>query len=118
MSAVASVDSYELAPANHNNMTAEQMLMSGVNNGKFDTQRYNGFQFLMQGTTNKTKSKNHRSVALANVTKQQHKHRRSVNFNTSQSSQILKTWILLDNQSTVDVFDNDELLQNIRAGTG
>jgi hypothetical protein len=101
-------------------MTAEQLLMSGVDNGEFDNQRYNGFQFLMQGTTNKSKSKNRRSVTLTNVNvnKQQQKQRRSVNFNTSQSSRIPKTWILLDNQSTVDVFHNDELLQNIREGTG
>jgi hypothetical protein len=106
----ASVGSSESAPAdnnnNDNNMTAEQLLMSGVNNGKFNNQRYNGFQFLMHGTPHHTKSKNSRSVALTNVTKQK------------QSSRIPKTWILLDNQSTVDVFHNDKLLKNIRAGEG
>jgi hypothetical protein len=127
MSAVASVKpdadsakSNDSPPSDHNDMTAKQLLMSGVDNGEFDNQRYNGFQFLMQGTTNKSKSKNRRSVTLTNVNvnKQQQKQRRSVNFNTSQSSRIPKTWILLDNQSTVDVFHNDELLQNIREGTG
>jgi hypothetical protein len=82
----ASVDSHASTPSDDNNLTAEQLLMSGVDNGEFDNQRYNGFQFLMQGTANKTKPKNCRSVTLTNVNKQQPKQRRSVNFNTSQSS--------------------------------
>ena len=37
-----------------------------------------------------------------------------VALNAGQESRIPKTWILLDNQSTVDVFHNDDLLENIR----
>jgi hypothetical protein len=106
------------APANDNHSTAEQMLMSGINCGKFDNNCYMGFQFIKNGTTNKTTSKNRRSVTKQPKPKSIRKDCRSVALNTTQASHIPKSWILLDNQSTVDVFHNDELLKNIREGDG
>ena len=73
--------------------SGEQLLMAGVESGEFDRSQYSttaGFNFLNDA----------RSVGIA--------------LNAGQESRIPKTWILLDNQSTVDVFHNDDLLENIR----
>jgi hypothetical protein len=58
----------------------------------FDDADHVHFQFLMTG-----KHSDHRSVVL-----------------NQPAGAVPKLWILLDNQSTVDVFYNKELLQNIR----
>ena len=69
--------------------TGATMLLAGMANCEFDDNDLTtGFQFL----TN----------AGATVLK------------CSTSSAVPKTWILLDNQSTVDVFHNSSLLKNIR----
>jgi hypothetical protein len=62
--------------------------MSGVTNGKFDDKDYIAFLF------------------------QQH------SFKMNKDGQILSSWILLDNQSTVDVLHNEDLLDNIHNGDG
>jgi hypothetical protein len=69
--------------------TAEQMLMAGVESGEFDD--VVGFNF-------------HQESEVATKIKQE--------------GRVPKSWILLDNQSTVDVFHNASLLVNIRPGTG
>jgi hypothetical protein len=69
--------------------TAATMITAGVEAGEFD---YGGehFQFLQ--------------------------HEQAVVMKTGAG--VPKTWILLDNQSTVDVFYNGDLLMNIREGKG
>ena len=64
------------------------LLLSGVAEGEFDDDITNGFQFLTH--TNETVFQSNGGAAVPN------------------------TWILLDNQSTVDVFHNAKLLRNIR----
>ena len=71
--------------------TAENLLMSGVADGEFDEGNHVAFQF-----------------------QQQH----SYSLEMSENSRIPSSWILLDNQSTVDVFHNEDLLDNIRDGDG
>jgi len=67
--------------------TGATLLMDGVTEGEFDQDSH--FQFSQHG----------------------------VNLKTGPDGDIPKTWILLDNQSTVDVFHNPALLQNIRENT-
>ena len=43
-------------------------------------------------------------------------HERGVTMSTDPGGSVPKSWILLDNQSTVDVFHNADLLKNIRKG--
>ena len=43
-------------------------------------------------------------------------HTKEVSLKLDESGKIPKSWILLDNQSTVDVFYNANLLRNIRKG--
>jgi hypothetical protein len=38
--------------------------------------------------------------------------------NVKKEGRVPKSWILLDNQSAVDVFHNEDLLQNIRPSAG
>jgi hypothetical protein len=65
------------------------MLMSGVASGEFDDQEELEFSFYSASSQ--------RSVILNQPT-----------------GPVPRDWILLDNQSTVDVFYNEKLLQNIR----
>jgi hypothetical protein len=75
------------------------MLMSGVESGEFDGAEH--FQFFQQDDT---------GVSLRIDT--------GVSLTTGRRhSKIPETWILLDNQSTVDVFQNANLLKNIREHT-
>jgi hypothetical protein len=71
------------AKAAKSNQSGEQLLQDGVDIMEFTNDR---FQFLQ--------------VA----------ERCSTNLNTSNDRRILSSWILLDNQSTIDVFHNASLL--------
>ena len=64
------------------------MLMAGIEDGEFDNEP--NFTFVNHG----------------------------VSCQMGEDGRLPKTWILLDNQSTVDVFYNAELLTNIRIGNG
>jgi hypothetical protein len=76
-------------PKSGGRQTAEQMLMAGVESGEFDD--VVGFNFHQES---------------------------NVAAKIKQEGRVPKSWILLDNQSTVDVFHNAALLVNIRPGTG
>jgi hypothetical protein len=69
--------------------TGTQMLMSGVASGEFNDQEELEFSFYSESSQ--------RSVVLNQPT-----------------GHVPRDWILLDNQSTVDVFYNKKLLQHIR----
>ena len=71
--------------------TGATLLMAGVVDGEFDETRH--FQFLQDGDT-----------------------KSGVTCQVDENGRLPKTWILLDNQSTVDVFHNRDLLTNIRIG--
>jgi hypothetical protein len=73
--------------------TGEQMLTAGMANGEFDDTAHVSFQF-------------HQS-SKAEIT-----------LKTSDNGQVPNSWILLDNQSTVNVFHNGDLLDNIRQANG
>ena len=66
------------------------MLLAGIEEGEFN--ELDDFQFLQHGESG------------ANVVLQ----------TNDKPSQVSKTWILLDNQSTVDVFANKTMLKNLR----
>ena len=68
--------------------SATTLLMDGVHEGEFEENVH--FQFLNQG---------------------------GVSLKIGPDGRLPRTWILLDNQSTVDVFHNAELLRNIRVHT-
>jgi hypothetical protein len=67
------------------------MLLSGIAEGEFDTDLTTGFQFLTHTTKTVLQSSG-----------------------GTPSKAVPDSWILLDNQSTVDVFHNRNLLINIR----
>jgi hypothetical protein len=69
-------------------LTGKQHLMAGVVDGEFED---DGFEFTFR------QGANHRSVLL-----------------NQPSSAVPNDWILLDNQSVVNVFYNERLLKNIR----
>jgi hypothetical protein len=70
--------------------TGEQMLMAGIETGEFDNDSLVGFTFHQES-----------DVALK-----------------VKEGRVPSSWILLDNQSTMDVFHNADLLKNIRTGDG
>ena len=88
--AVVAVQVEEVPPAPA--QTGEQLLMAGIESGEYDRSP-SGFVFLNEA----------RATGIA--------------LNNGQSNRIPKTWILLDNQSTVDVFHNPDLLERIRVST-
>eukprot|EP00978_Attheya_sp_CCMP212_P020630 scaffold59246_cov62-Attheya_sp.AAC.1 len=77
--------------------SATQLLMSGIDNGDFDASERSssGFSFHIYGEPEKL---SHTAVTLQ----------------VSRDGGVPEFWILLDNQSTVDVFHNAKLLVNIR----
>jgi hypothetical protein len=74
--------------------TGKQMLSAGVENGEFDKANIIAWQFHQ-----------HNADAIHHV---------DITLKTSEGGQVPKAWILLGSQSTVDVFHNHGLLQNIR----
>jgi hypothetical protein len=72
------------------------MLMAAIENGEFDSDEKRAHQFLM-----------HNGVVLQSNGKE-----------VNTAAHIPNTWILLDNQSTIDVFQNRNLLTNIRQADG
>jgi hypothetical protein len=72
-------------------LTAKQLLTNAASSGEYDAKVH--FSFLECG--------NNRGVELNNI----------------GNSNIPRDWILLDNQSTVDVLSNEKLLENIRKAT-
>jgi hypothetical protein len=70
--------------------TGKQMLMAGIKTGEFDNDSGIGFTFHQES-----------DVALK-----------------VKEDRVPSSWILLDNQSEVDVFHNADLLKNIRTGDG
>ena len=72
---------------NSNRQSGATLLMAGVESGEFDHPAM-GFQFLQ--------------------------HDQAVLMKSDGIAGVPPTWILLDNQSTVDVFQNASLLKNIR----
>jgi hypothetical protein len=81
------------------NKTADQLLTDGVEHGEFDLE--SGYMFI-----NDAISRNGVGIAL------------NVNDDENKNGRIPDTWILLDNQSTGDVFHNAKLLQNICTTNG
>ena len=71
--------------------TATTLLMDGVSNGEFNSNLH--FQFFNQ------------EIETVND---------EVIMQIGSDGKLPKSWILLDNQTTVDVFYNKELLSNIR----
>jgi hypothetical protein len=71
------------------------MLMAGMENGQFDNddEAYAAWNFLNAGVEDGDKQ---------------------ISFHQKQHGKIPASWILLDNQSTVNVFSNKLLLKNIR----
>jgi hypothetical protein len=66
------------------------MLMTGIESGEFDENEYVNFHFYQNGVTH--------VVPHTNIT-----------LNLVQNGQVTDTWILLDNQSTIDVYHNKNL---------
>ena len=82
-------------------MAGEQLLINAIDNGEFDVT--DSFQFMTVVTDNMV---NDETQLFATGS-------RSVTLNTSDGG-IPDTWVLFDNQSTVDVFSNPKLLVNLR----
>ena len=70
--------------------TGTALITAGIEAGDFDSSEH--FQFLQ--------------------------HETGASMNTAAGGYVPKSWILLDNQSTVDVFHNADLLANIRESKG
>ena len=82
-------------------VAGEQLLINAIDNGEFDAT--DSFQFITVGADDMVTYETQLFTTES----------RFVTLNTSDGA-IPDTWVLLDNQSTVDVFSNPKLLVNLR----
>ena len=68
------------------------MLLAGIEEGEFEDVKLSSFHFLQNGS--------------------------GISLKIDEGGRIKQSWILLDNQSTVDVFQNRALLSNVRQVKG
>jgi hypothetical protein len=98
--------------------TGAAMLMVRGENGEFDGNNNIEFMFLQPGRPAKGRSvPDYRSALLKPARPAKGRSVPSVDYRSvllnQPSAHVPKNWILLDNQSTVDVFYNNKLLRNV-----
>jgi hypothetical protein len=94
---------------------ATQMLMAGIESGKLSDDIMSATQVLMAGITSGEFDDDEKfSFSFHHICEPGKLPQTAINLKISHDSCVPDFWILLDNQSTVDVFHNAALLENIR----